>query len=146
MRVTEKHYAPWVKARQDQLESDVRHTWGEEQVVVDQAKRRVHGGYTEPVSKPNWFILTTLSMVEAAGVEPASENVTGQKTTCLVTFLPQALPVGRSRLRLRTDKKPVTLACGSHPLNPGVVGKTSPLCDALPQPTSKAAEDGYLIN
>ena len=31
-------------------------------------------------------------LVEAAGVEPASENVTGQKPTCVVAFLPQALP------------------------------------------------------
>ena len=31
-------------------------------------------------------------MVEAAGVEPASENVTGQETTCLFTFMPWALP------------------------------------------------------
>ena len=31
-------------------------------------------------------------MVEAAGVEPASENVTGQEPTCVVAFLPQALP------------------------------------------------------
>ena len=30
-------------------------------------------------------------MVEAAGVEPASENVTGQETTCLFAFMPQAL-------------------------------------------------------
>jgi hypothetical protein len=29
-------------------------------------------------------------MVEAAGVEPASENVTGQETTCLFAFMPQA--------------------------------------------------------
>jgi len=29
-------------------------------------------------------------LVEAAGVEPASENVTGQETTCLFAFLPQA--------------------------------------------------------
>jgi hypothetical protein len=28
--------------------------------------------------------------VEAAGVEPASENVTGQETTCLVGFPPPA--------------------------------------------------------
>jgi integrase/recombinase XerD len=27
VRVTEKHYAPWVKARQDQTEADVRRTW-----------------------------------------------------------------------------------------------------------------------
>jgi len=26
-RVTERHYAPWVKARQDQLEADVKRTW-----------------------------------------------------------------------------------------------------------------------
>jgi len=31
--------------------------------------------------------------VEAAGVEPASENVTGQETTCLFAFMPQALGV-----------------------------------------------------
>ena len=28
------------------------------------------------------------NMVEAAGVEPASENVTGQETTCLFAFMP----------------------------------------------------------
>ena len=32
------------------------------------------------------------AMVEAAGVEPASENVTGQETTCLFRFMPWALP------------------------------------------------------
>jgi hypothetical protein len=31
-------------------------------------------------------------LVEAAGVEPASENVTGQETTCLFAFMPLALP------------------------------------------------------
>src|SRR5271168_91104 len=30
-------------------------------------------------------------VVEAAGVEPASENVTGQETTCLFQFMPWAL-------------------------------------------------------
>src|ERR1700686_5685498 len=30
---------------------------------------------------------------EATGVEPASENVTGQETTCLFAFMPQALGV-----------------------------------------------------
>ena len=32
-------------------------------------------------------------VVEAAGVEPASENVTGQETTCLFAFMPQPLGV-----------------------------------------------------
>jgi integrase len=27
-KVTEKHYSPWVRARQEQLEADVRRTWG----------------------------------------------------------------------------------------------------------------------
>jgi len=34
----------------------------------------------------------SLIVVEAAGVEPASENVTGQEPTCVVQFMPQALP------------------------------------------------------
>jgi len=36
--------------------------------------------------------MTLDEMVEAAGVEPASENVTGQEPTCVVAFMPQALP------------------------------------------------------
>jgi hypothetical protein len=39
------------------------------------------------------MILNTLSVVEAAGVEPASENVTGQETTCLFAFMPRAFAV-----------------------------------------------------
>lgn len=42
VRITEKHYAPWVRARQEQLEADVRRTW-----QTHEPKRRVHGGYTE---------------------------------------------------------------------------------------------------
>jgi len=47
--------------------------------------------------------------MEAAGVEPASEDVTGQETTCLFQFM---LPFygERSRRALRTDKKRVPLA------------------------------------
>ncbi len=30
VRVTEKHDSPWVRARQEQLEADVRRTWGED--------------------------------------------------------------------------------------------------------------------
>jgi hypothetical protein len=29
IKVTEKHYSPWVRARQEQLEADVRRTWGQ---------------------------------------------------------------------------------------------------------------------
>jgi len=52
----------------------------------------------------------------------------------------------RSRPPLRTDKKRMPLACRSRLLHPDVAEKASPLCDALPQPTGKAAEDGYLTN
>lgn len=60
IRVTERHYAPWVRSRQEQLEADVRQTWtvdvtalGKEQAKAERAKgenrgadegtRRVHG-------------------------------------------------------------------------------------------------------
>lgn len=42
VKVTEKHYAPWVRARQEQLESDVRRTWGES-VPAAKGTREVHG-------------------------------------------------------------------------------------------------------
>src|SRR5436309_12327866 len=42
VRITEKHYAPWVRARQEQLEADVRRTW-----EAPEPQRRVHGGYAK---------------------------------------------------------------------------------------------------
>ena len=50
-------------------------------------------------------------MVEAAGVEPASENVTGPKNYMLSPVHALGITLRRSRPRLRTDKKPLTLAC-----------------------------------
>ena len=38
VKVTEKHYAPWVLARQEQLEADVRRTWGRDPVALAQTK------------------------------------------------------------------------------------------------------------
>jgi integrase len=45
VRVTEKHYAPWVRARQDQLEADVRRAWGVDSLVLAETKGtpEVHG-------------------------------------------------------------------------------------------------------
>jgi integrase len=37
IRVTERHYSPWIKARQEQLEADVRRTWD---VPSSKEKRR----------------------------------------------------------------------------------------------------------
>jgi integrase len=45
IKVTEKHYSPWVKARQEQLEQDVKRSWGEDPVVLLETKGtpEVHG-------------------------------------------------------------------------------------------------------
>ena len=55
--------------------------------------------------------LTMERMVEAAGVEPASENVTGQENYMLSRVHAPGITLGRSRPALRTDKKRVPLAC-----------------------------------
>jgi len=43
VRVTERHYAPWVRARQEQLEADVRRTWAADRGAFE-GTRQVHGG------------------------------------------------------------------------------------------------------
>jgi integrase len=34
IKVTEKHYAPWVRARQQQLEADAKRSWSEDPLVA----------------------------------------------------------------------------------------------------------------
>jgi hypothetical protein len=34
VRITEKHYNPWVRSRQEQLEADVARTWAHDPVLV----------------------------------------------------------------------------------------------------------------
>jgi len=50
VKVTEKHYTPWVLARQEQLESDVRRTWDTDLVALTETKGtpEVHGGNLRP--------------------------------------------------------------------------------------------------
>ena len=33
VRVTEKHYNPWVRSRQEQLEADVRNAWANDETL-----------------------------------------------------------------------------------------------------------------
>jgi integrase len=40
VKITEKHYAPWVKARQDQLAANVRMAWGVVPSTAKTAKRK----------------------------------------------------------------------------------------------------------
>ena len=35
VRITEKHYAPWVHARQAQLEADVKRAWQQDPVICE---------------------------------------------------------------------------------------------------------------
>jgi integrase/recombinase XerD len=45
IRITERHYTPWVRARQEQAEADVRRAWGQDPVARLEAKGtpEVHG-------------------------------------------------------------------------------------------------------
>ena len=54
--------------------------------------KQIEEGGQEPVQNTRKALIAKETVVEAAGVEPASENVTGQEPTCLVTFMPWELP------------------------------------------------------
>jgi len=38
IKVTQKHYSPWVRARQEQLKADVRGTWHRDPLVLAETK------------------------------------------------------------------------------------------------------------
>jgi integrase/recombinase XerD len=65
IRITERHYAPWVRARQEQLEADVRSTW----------KALANEGYIRGTR--NWWPAQLthtqgIRMAEGEGFEPPS--------------------------------------------------------------------------
>ncbi len=83
-------------------------------------------------------------MVEAAGVEPASEDAADRETTYLVAF---PRPEGHFRRpRSERDKKRRPLVRWSRRPDSDRAREASLLLDALPPPAGEAAEDGYLIN
>jgi hypothetical protein len=45
VRITEKHYAPWVRSRQDQLEADLESAWKRDPLILLETKGtpEVHG-------------------------------------------------------------------------------------------------------
>jgi integrase/recombinase XerD len=49
VRITEKHYAPWVRSRQEQLEADLARAWSRDPLVLSQGG--VHRRYT-PANTP----------------------------------------------------------------------------------------------
>jgi hypothetical protein len=38
VRITEKHYAPWVRSRQDQLEADLESAWKRDPLILLETK------------------------------------------------------------------------------------------------------------
>ena len=44
IKITEKHYTPWIRARQEQLEADLERSWAADPVVLAETKGtpRVH--------------------------------------------------------------------------------------------------------
>jgi integrase/recombinase XerD len=44
VRITERHYAPWVRSRQEQLEADLANAWKQDPVI--NLQKEVHAGYT----------------------------------------------------------------------------------------------------
>ena len=79
-------------------------------------------------------------MVEAAGVEPASEIQVSKETPCVVAFRFISCDA------LRTDKIRIPPACRSRPANPDIAGRTSLLNDVLPRSADETEENGYLFN
>jgi integrase/recombinase XerD len=47
-RITEKHYSPWVKARQEQLEADLLRTWETDPVLLQAGTQQVRGRKERP--------------------------------------------------------------------------------------------------
>jgi integrase len=43
IKVTEKHYSPWIRERQEQAEADVRRTWSRDPVALMQSKGDLAG-------------------------------------------------------------------------------------------------------
>lgn len=39
VRITERHYSPWVRSRQEQLEADVRNAWASDPLIIAGTKR-----------------------------------------------------------------------------------------------------------
>ncbi len=48
IRVTEKHYAPWVRSRQEQLEADVRQTWTADIPALDEERPNASAPESNP--------------------------------------------------------------------------------------------------
>ena len=81
--------------------------------------------------------------MEAAGVEPASETVAGKEPTCVAGSCPGPSPGTFANGAQSRQETPVA-SLWISPWRPDGALQASLLCDALPRPADKIAEDGYL--
>ena len=82
-------------------------------------------------------------MVEARGVEPLSENATGEETTCL--FRSSSGVTGTFTDHAKNGRETRSASLLISPLPPDVGLQASPLCDVLLRPTDKDVGNGNLI-
>jgi hypothetical protein len=69
IKVTQKHYNPWVLKRQKLLESNVERSWRDDPILLAMGTRRVR---REGSEKPNLFIIGGKEVVPAGGIEPTA--------------------------------------------------------------------------
>jgi Phage integrase family len=72
VRMTEKHYSPWVRSRQDQLEADSANAWSHDPLVLLQTE--VHQRYTERADTT-----TPLSPIRKSGARGGGRTHTTRK-------------------------------------------------------------------
>jgi len=72
VRITEKHYSPWVRSRQEQLEADLANAWSHDPLVLLQAE--VHQRYTERADAT-----TPLSPIRKSGARGGGRTHTTRK-------------------------------------------------------------------
>ena len=68
VRITERHYNPWNKARQEQLEADLTRAWRQDPFVL--AHEGVHSRYTRGKTRRQFLSNQGEEMVPGVGVEP----------------------------------------------------------------------------
>src|SRR5579859_1004647 len=135
VRITEKHYAPWVRARQEQLEADVRRTWPE-----DKPREEVQTGYT---GEPNKII--PLDSVRKNGGGGGSRTPV-RKALRHGAYMLISVQFG-SPVALRTSKKRIRLVRWFSPKPSGPKGSWPAHClTPLTGPMSKARGSVRLIN
>jgi integrase len=69
IKVTQKHYNPWIPARQRQLENAVERTWVSDPFLNQRGTQAVR---REGSQKANLFIIGGKEVVPAGGIEPTA--------------------------------------------------------------------------